>query len=298
MEIIRSIQSIQSPFLDTLFTWVTDLADARVLLLIVVCVFWCADKRFGYSFLLTFASGLCVNVMFKNAVRAQRPSVRYSDTVRVLDTGHKYDDIYSFPSGHAQSATLSYGVLGKKLDRAYTIAGIFLVLLVAISRIYLGMHTLEDVIMGIAVGVVWAVIGFKLYDYIYSDTKPLLILLYAVPGVLSLLSLSKLWFGAYAQPDNTYIAAGSVFGVTAGALIEHLYIKFIPGQHIAKQIIKCIIGLLGCFLIYTFGEKIFVDRVISDLFTYSVLGLWITVGVPLFSKYVIERWRIIDEKKA
>src|SRR5205085_8119707 len=71
---------------------------------------------------------------------------------------------YSFPSGHTLAATVLYGVFVGYLLRAMrssvarvsvTPAAVALVLLVAFSRIYLGVHYLTDVLAAMAEGVAW-----------------------------------------------------------------------------------------------------------------------------------------------
>jgi undecaprenyl-diphosphatase len=76
----------------------------------------------------------------------------------------------SFPSGHATAAMALYGFLiyaVYKLDKGFVknffIAFLsILIVLVGISRLYLGVHYLSDVIMGYMVGLVWILIAAKL----------------------------------------------------------------------------------------------------------------------------------------
>ncbi|WP_395406963.1 phosphatase PAP2 family protein [Pseudoduganella sp. UC29_106] len=70
---------------------------------------------------------------------------------------------YSFPSGHTVAATLFYGLLACYLvmrgRRWLPVAGATLmVLLVACSRMYLGVHYLSDVLAAVAEGVAWLAI--------------------------------------------------------------------------------------------------------------------------------------------
>lgn len=71
---------------------------------------------------------------------------------------------YSFPSGHTLFATCVYGYLGVRLwSRAWGLglAVLTLPLLVAWSRLDLGVHWLSDVVAGLLVGVFW--VSFCLY---------------------------------------------------------------------------------------------------------------------------------------
>ncbi|HZQ28761.1 MAG TPA: bifunctional DedA family/phosphatase PAP2 family protein [Acidimicrobiales bacterium] len=74
---------------------------------------------------------------------------------------------YGFPSGHATQAAAVYGILGIVLarslgrwpQRVMAVAATFVVtLLVGLSRVYLGVHWLTDVLGGWALGWAWALV--------------------------------------------------------------------------------------------------------------------------------------------
>lgn len=99
--------------------------------------------------------GLLLNTAMKLAVHRERPTL--SGLSAALKT-------YSFPSGHTIAATLIYGViatyLASQIDRwdrrvSIGLAAIFVVVLVALSRMYLGVHYLSDVLAAMAEGVAW-----------------------------------------------------------------------------------------------------------------------------------------------
>lgn len=104
---------------------------------------------------LAVPGGMLLNGGVKLAFARARPS--FSDPLLVLST-------YSFPSGHAVSATVFYGVIGaflaQKADRPgvrvmVVLACLLMVALVSFSRIYLGVHYLSDVLGGMAEGIAW-----------------------------------------------------------------------------------------------------------------------------------------------
>lgn len=130
---------------------------AVVLGVVVVCA-WLAWKRNGYWLLcvgLTVPSGMLLNVAMKHAFHRARPS--FDDPLLLLAT-------YSFPSGHVAGATLFYGVMAAMVVartaawhwRVTAILGAFtLVALVALTRVYLGVHYLSDVLAAFAEGIAW-----------------------------------------------------------------------------------------------------------------------------------------------
>lgn len=107
------------------------------------------------SLALAVAGGSLLNVMLKFAYERARPS--FDDPFVNLTT-------FSFPSGHTAAATLFYGVLAAFLvsrtaDRharvAIVLAAALLVVLVALSRVYLGAHYLSDVVAAMCSSTAW-----------------------------------------------------------------------------------------------------------------------------------------------
>ena len=99
--------------------------------------------------------GMLLNVFMKEIFNRARPG--FTDPLVTLTT-------YSFPSGHVAGATLFYGVLAAYLIAhiskwhgriAVVVTAILLVALVALSRLYLGVHYLSDVLGAAAEGVAW-----------------------------------------------------------------------------------------------------------------------------------------------
>jgi undecaprenyl-diphosphatase len=144
----------------TVFMLAITHAHATVPLLIWAALFglYLAGVR-AYYWLLTLAVtvplGMLLNVGLKHIFQRARPA--FDEPLVMLTT-------YSFPSGHAAGSTLLYGVLAaycvcrlrsRAARCAACIAATTMVLLVCLSRVYLGAHFLSDVMAGITVGICW-----------------------------------------------------------------------------------------------------------------------------------------------
>jgi len=84
------------------------------------------------------------------------------------------ENSYSFPSGHATSAMALVGLLcyfviieieDKRLRLSLFMLGISYILLIGLSRIYLGVHFLTDVAAGYLLGLVWVIVAIGLMEY-------------------------------------------------------------------------------------------------------------------------------------
>jgi len=116
--------------------------------------------------------GLALNDFVKHLVQRARP---------VFDAPHLTLQTYSFPSGHAAGSMLLYGLLLVGWIRwiakpgARTAAAIALVALVGIvglSRIYLGVHYLSDVLAGYAEGAAWLALCVMVANHVRPESVP------------------------------------------------------------------------------------------------------------------------------
>lgn len=142
---------------------ITELGDAVFVLGIVACLvlFYLMRARYSYAIglLVSVASTAGTVYLLKHVIARARPDLWYR---AYPVTG------FSLPSGHAAHAAALYGfcmylVWRSSLPRAWRIAGVTtlggLTLLIAFSRIYLGVHYLSDVAAGVIIGGGFAWLG-------------------------------------------------------------------------------------------------------------------------------------------
>jgi undecaprenyl-diphosphatase len=119
---------------------------------LIGAICWFKDKhRVSYAMLASVLA-LFANSILKNLVHRKRPPTMY--------VAHMKIHSYSFPSGHAFGAVAFYGLLAylafKYLPAPWnilaTIALVILVLMIGISRVYLGAHFPSDVLAGWLLG--------------------------------------------------------------------------------------------------------------------------------------------------
>lgn len=148
-----------TPGLTSFMSAVSDL-HGIVAITVYVAVFalFLAVKRYWHwllALVLAVPGGALLNVLAKQAFHRMRPS--FADEVLALTS-------FSFPSGHVLIATVLYGVLAAFVVsrvRAWrwrvfaVLAAFFAVVLVAFSRLYLGVHYLSDVLGAWAEGIAW-----------------------------------------------------------------------------------------------------------------------------------------------
>jgi undecaprenyl-diphosphatase len=132
---------------------------------IVIALYLRKHRRGAILFTITTVGASILLVTLKLAFRRARPEP-FFDTILPAS--------YSFPSGHSLAAFCFYGalaeILSERTDKLWQqtlvwISAVTMILLIGISRIYLGVHHPSDVVAGYAVGLIWVVtiaIGDKL----------------------------------------------------------------------------------------------------------------------------------------
>lgn len=120
---------------------------------VALYLYWKRRPRDALLLVIAVYGVLLLNPVLKQLFQRARPLME--DPVLALQT-------YSFPSGHAVAATALYGGLAMLASRrsrssrvlAFTLAAL-LIAIVCMTRVYLGVHHLSDVLAGVLVGIAW-----------------------------------------------------------------------------------------------------------------------------------------------
>ncbi|XP_078181004.1 phosphatidic acid phosphatase (PAP2) family protein [Carex rostrata] len=174
---ILRIQKLQHPFLDKLFTVVSCVVSVPFYTGFLPILFWSGHGRLARQMTLLMAFCDYIGNCIKDLVSAPRPSSPPVRRLTVTDDEKQHAMEYGLPSSHALNTVCLTGYFlhyvvtsGGPID-AITIAVMFatvflLVTLVAIGRIYLGMHSLIDVGAGITFGLLILAFWLSVHDYV------------------------------------------------------------------------------------------------------------------------------------
>ena len=280
--------NVFTPFM----VWLSDFTHGG-LLLIPIFVYWCISKRGGMFLMLSLAVSDFLNDILKMTFCVYRPFMRDS---RVIPAVRKSS--YSFPSGHTMTATAICGglaVLSRKKSRLFAWFCAAVILVVMFARNYLGVHTPQDVIVGLIAGLAVMYAVSVMMSRPERENLFMLLGIVAVIAGLAYVSLKsypadvdangKLLVNYAGKIGDLYLYGGSITGLIIGRLAERKYVKFrASGLNVKGVTVSCV-GL-GLYYALYFTERkdcvkfltpfltewggLFVHAFVSMLFTVAV----------------------------
>lgn len=271
IKILQFFEQIRTEPLTLLMTTITIMAESLFIVAILAGLYWCVDKikskRLAWFVLFNFVG----NGMIKNLIQMPRPF----DLGVVKPIRAETATSFSFPSGHTQIATSFWsGAMLVLRTKGMYVMGSCIILLTALSRVYLGVHWPMDVLGGIFFGVIFTLLANKLLGD-KGEIRPAHVI--GVSIVVLLVMIFKV-------DADLYKGAAALWGMTCGAYIEQKYIQFEAVQNWRIQLKKILIGFGGLVLIYLILSKVLPAVKIVKMIKYALLLLWITAGAPFIFK--------------
>jgi undecaprenyl-diphosphatase len=163
------VHSNDHPTIRGAMVFITELGGVRANMAIAaggaIWMWWHHRRRFAIAWcLIALVAGLLVEGL-KEGVGRDRPEVALRDP-------HIHQINKSYPSGHATSSVVAYGMLGFALlpvihrrprKLLFTAAMALLVVLIGFSRIYLRAHWFSDVAGGFLLGLAYTNLCLAIY---------------------------------------------------------------------------------------------------------------------------------------
>ncbi len=283
LAIIHWLQSFATPALDRFFIIVSMAGIEEFYMLALPFIYWCLHKHLGFRLSLVFLLSNFTNGALKNATDVPRP---YQADPGIRGLYVESAGGSSFPSGHAQGNTVFWGYLAARsrswIGHAWAVLA---VALVSLSRMYLGLHRLSDVLAGAAIGILILAAALRLERWVDQRRWSLASRL----GLGVVLPLGLLLLDA---SDNSVKSVGFLMGLAVGYALETEYVRLTVRTSFARQLAKLAIGY-GVF----FGLRVFTKAVMppdawAQLARYLIMGLWAAWIAP----WVLVRLRLVARR--
>lgn len=252
MDILYALEKIRTPFWNGVMSAVTQLGGEVIFIVAAVVVFWCVSKLEGYYLMTIAFCGTVLNQFLKLICRVPRPWVR-DPNFTIVESARAEATGYSFPSGHTQNAIGLFGGMARWGGRRWVRLGLTaLALVIAFSRMYLGVHTPADV--GVSL-VLAAALVLGLYPLMRRAQEKPRYMGYVLAAMLVVSGAFVVFVEAYgfsADTDaenlasgigNAWKMLGAVAGMTLAWLLDRRYIHFETQAVWWVQVIKVAVGM-------------------------------------------------------
>ena len=309
MEFLRFLEKVRTPVGDFFFATVTHLGEEVFFLAIAILFFWCISKRQGYYILMTGVVGSVINQWLKIVFRIPRPWI-IDGNFKPVGAAIEEATGYSFPSGHTQNIAGTFGCIGRyNKQRWLKITTLVIIILVAFSRMYLGVHTPLDVCVSLVIA---AALVFAFHFVFRSEESTakympwvtLGAVIFSIAFIIYVSLLSDSSFTTEADLANLASAkknastlAGCLVGLGIVYPLDKYYIKFDTNGRWYSQLIKFALGIgivlgikigLSNPLVALFGNEYVARAVRYFLIVLFAGGAW-PCTFKFFGKLRIEK---------
>ncbi len=275
----------------------TFLGDEQFYLIAIPLVYWCLHKGLGQDLGLLLVLSSFANSTVKSLLKHSRPfwenaALQLSDAVT-----------FSTPSGHAQSSAVLFGygawfVADKRRGRLWAGLLALLIVLVSLSRVYLGVHFPGDILWGAAVGLGLAALYARLKPLLLPRLKRLpigvhVLLALVAAGIIlgAEMLLLSIPFGSGQMFGELYTVAwetsleeavtvaGLALGLWIGLVLEIRYVRFSVAGPLWQRALRYGIGVIGLAAIWLGLKMIFPQEplalgLVLRIVRYGLAMLW------------------------
>lgn len=272
--------------LTPIFLGLTALGYTTFFLIALPVLYWAWDTNKATRLALIVLASAFLNAFLKDLWQDPRPDALLWLDPTMIEDG---DTSYGMPSGHTQVGIVMWLWLAYEIRKAWAwIAGALIAGGIAFSRLYLGVHDVQDVIVGAGIG------GVTLLAYHWTRTahfnwwRELSFPARFTTLALFFVALALRW------PDGIGGAAaliGFFLAWYAGAALDRARIRFQPGPGLWRRVVTSVIGIVAVFIVFeTLGhlqEKIAPESAWLSALNGTLVAVTVVALLPLAFQSVL-----------
>ena len=307
IEILLALQDLRASLGSGFESAVAGLSESIMMVGLVLCtfVYWSVNKKTGQFALMCFSVGNTLNQFVKNIACVYRPWILDS---RIAPASGALGGAtgYSFPSGHTVMSGTTFGSIAWRVRRKLPVVAVVLVVIVlleAFLRMFLGVHTPQDVLAALAESLLVVLLGSFAYDRYEARCEKTgrnrdgLVLLGVV--VLCVACIAVIELKEYpmnyvdgvllVDPDvmkrDIYEGVGEFSGMFAGWYCERRWVNFEVGDiPVGERVLRCVVGIAlvaGVFFGFDMLAKALIGPALAKLTSRFVAAFIAMFVVPL-----------------
>ncbi len=285
--ILQNVRELTNGIFDNFFIFLTSFGEINIPVMSICLIYWCINKKYGKYILWSLCFGYFISQIVKIWACIYRPWI-LNPKVTPVETAMKMAGGYSFPSSHTQTAVCVWGGFAVcfKNSKFLKFSMIFLIILVAFSRNYLGVHTPQDVIFSLISGIFILFAVKKIIIWIEKEKNRDIYLYFIIVTsciILAIYSFLKTYPEDYingvilVDPAKmkmyTFPSICFILGSFSGSILENRLIKF--RAEIGSKKEKFYRFIIGTGLLIFI--KILINVLFSQIFTKSII-----IGITAF----------------
>ena len=262
---LQGLRDSTAGVLDDMFVQFSVFGEPLYALILMGILYWCISKSMGVFVLLGWDLGRLANGFLKITFCAYRPWIR-DPRVKPLEAVIAKATGYSFPSGHTTNATAVFGgpALRRELSLPLRIGLWSIVVLIGFSRNWVGVHTPQDVLVALGVGIALMLLAGYVCTWLEEHPDKDVV----VAAVIALASIALIVYAAtkpypmdYDEVGNLVVDpqkmandsfknAGWALGFALGWLAERRLVRFEVDGTIRQKCCRAIWGCLVLMAVY------------------------------------------------
>ncbi|MDQ0299594.1 hypothetical protein J2S78_002014 [Salibacterium salarium] len=226
-------------------------------LTVIALIYWNVDKHIGVKLFIVVTLTVYIHGLIKNTFSPIPAESSFT---------------FSFPAREVQAATSFFGYLIPEISkRGFTVLSSLFLLVISIITLLYGDRSLQDVIMGILIGIFIVYAVYRSMEWMGSVPEPIILSISLVlPSSLLLLF-----------PEGAPYA-GFLLGSGIGFSFEKMKGRIVPPHHTQNKIIMAILGLFGLVII-AYARTWMPSTTLIEFLHAALIGCWITYINPLLS---------------
>ena len=308
---ITTFQSMGT-WLESPMKFFSFLGSENFFLIFLPLLYWSINAAVGIRVGFILFVGATFTELFKMSFHGPRPYWVSADI-----RGMASETGFGVPSGHSEIGAGLWGMIAAYYRKTWIwVAAILLIVLIGLSRLYLGVHFPHDVLLGWTFGFItlWAFVRF--WDPVAARVKAMSLqnqlgLAFIVSLVIILLGVLVIFLSrnfvlpaewiANATRDgneapnpltlNTIItSAAAIFGLCTGLAWMATHGGFDTAGPVWKRAARYVVGLIGVMILYVGLKAIFPEGetfvpYVFRYIRYASIGFWVSGGAPwIFAK--------------
>jgi membrane-associated phospholipid phosphatase len=259
MQLMQFLADHRIPWLTDVFLFFTFIGDINGYILIATLIYVAFDKRLAVRLSVVVLLSMSLNHILKMIIKNPRPFMREGTYMQKwavpADNARELATEYSTPSGHAMGCSTFYAYLYACVNnRALRVACVVLIVLIGLSRPYLGVHYLEDVLSGWVIGLAVALIAIFYGDRINVAWDRFSFggqIAFAVAASAALWLFTVVINGWHidGQPRAFLAYAGALTGVLIARRLELRFVDFDPrSSSVAVKLLRFVLTVAASIL--------------------------------------------------